>query len=103
LSNAIKYIDPNKDQNLVSVQAEEVDSTLMIRVNDNGVGIEMDQLENIFKMFYRASQSAQGAGLGLYIAHETAEKLGGKIMVESEHKHGTTFTFMIPKSEGHSG
>jgi signal transduction histidine kinase len=45
----------------------------------------------IFNMFFRATLTAKGSGLGLYIAKEAADKLGGKISVQSEYGEGSTF------------
>ena len=50
-------------------------------------------------MFYRASEAAEGAGLGLYIAKETIQKVGGNIKVSSTLGKGTTFTITLPVTE----
>ena len=49
----------------------------------------------VFDMFYRATDTSGGSGLGLYIAQESVSKLGGSIKVESEYERGTTFTVTI--------
>ena len=53
-------------------------------------------LENIFKMFYRADETSKGSGLGLYIVKETIDKLKGKIDVDSIKNEGTIFTLTLP-------
>jgi signal transduction histidine kinase len=65
-------------------------------VEDNGLGIDSDQLPKIFDMFYRASVNSTGSGLGLYIARETIKKLNGKITAESTPGVGTRFILEIP-------
>lgn len=73
---------------------------LQIYVKDTGIGINMDKQEMIFERFSQEetelSQKYGGLGLGLSIAKENTELLGGKIWVESEQGKGTTFYFTIP-------
>jgi signal transduction histidine kinase len=65
-------------------------------VSDNGRGIHPEHIDNVFEMFYRATEDSQGSGLGLYIVKETVEKLQGTIYVRSTAREGTTFTLEIP-------
>ena len=75
------------------VVAENIAS---IEVADNGVGISQAHLDKIFTMFYRATSSSTGSGLGLYILKETVEKLKGKVTVHSKLKEGTSVMVVIP-------
>jgi signal transduction histidine kinase len=68
----------------------------VIKVRDNGLGISAEDRPRIFDMFYRASNSLSGSGLGLYIAKESAAKIGGTIRVVSEENRFTEFTVEIP-------
>jgi signal transduction histidine kinase len=68
----------------------------IIDVSDNGTGIAPEHIENIFKMFYRGTESSSGSGLGLYIACEALEKIKGKITVTSKVNEGSTFKVTIP-------
>ena len=70
-----------------------------IRIVDNGPGIAKEHQENIFKMFYRGSESSSGSGLGLYIVKETLVKLNGDISLESQLGEGSTFTIKFPIKE----
>jgi signal transduction histidine kinase len=97
-SNAIKYQDYNKKQSTVSIQIHLSPENALIKVADNGIGIEPKHLDKLFGMFYRASENSKGSGLGLYIARETVTKLGGSIKVESEFGQSTTFDIAIPNS-----
>ena len=71
-----------------------------LRVADTGVGIPKDKLDLIFDKFYQVDSSETrlygGVGLGLYIAKQFAEMLGGEISLESEVGKGTTFTVRLP-------
>jgi signal transduction histidine kinase len=65
-------------------------------VSDNGPGIPKEHLQNIFKMFFRATNRTPGSGLGLYIVQETVGRLGGMVTVQSEIDKGTTFFISLP-------
>lgn len=94
--NAIKYHDPHQEEAFVSLDAEMHKHWVMIRVEDNGIGIDEDIQSQIFDMFFRASEQSVGSGLGLYITKEMTEKLGGQISVTSRKGHGSTFIIKIP-------
>jgi PAS domain S-box-containing protein len=98
LSNALKYHDHGKPHSFVSIYAAADNGQIKITMEDNGIGIDHRLLPNIFKMFYRASENSRGSGLGLYIARETAAKLGGSITAESELGKGTRFHLWLPAS-----
>jgi signal transduction histidine kinase len=98
LSNSIKYRDQKNGQSAVHFHIELEKDKLMIRVQDNGIGISPDYVPKIFNMFYRATERSEGAGLGLYIVRETVQKLGGTIAVKSEIGIGTTFEIEIPNA-----
>jgi signal transduction histidine kinase len=69
---------------------------LLIKIEDNGQGIRPEYQPRIFEMFFRASENEKGSGLGLYIAKEAAEKMGGTVTVDSEYGKGSIFTLEIP-------
>ena len=97
ISNAIKYQDRDKTENLITVKYSESEKDLKIAIKDNGIGIVKDQLNKIFKMFYRGTDQSTGSGLGLYIVNEAILKMKGEIRVESKPKSGSTFTLVLPK------
>jgi signal transduction histidine kinase len=99
ISNAIKYRDFNKTKSFIHIDFTTDQSITKIRVEDNGIGIDPRYLPHIFEMFYRATSKSQGAGLGLYIAKQMIENLGGTISVESTLQVGTTFTVEIPSGK----
>ncbi len=99
ISNALKYHDKDKDNSFLKVLINASHKEAEIKVIDNGTGIDKDELKSIFKMFYQASKTAKGTGLGLYIVSEAVKKLGGTIKVDSVLTEGTTFTVLIPNHE----
>jgi signal transduction histidine kinase len=69
---------------------------ILMTVSDNGEGISEKNLGRIFEMFYRASNSSAGTGLGLYICKEIATKLGGEITISSVLGEGTQTLITLP-------
>lgn len=96
ISNALKYGDDGKGQKFIHVSATITPAHCVLRVADNGIGIHSDYIDNVFNMFYRATDRSQGAGLGLYIVKEMVEKLAGTISINSAPGQGTTITISIP-------
>lgn len=96
LSNSIKFRDTNKEKCTINIQAEITKEKVTLSVEDNGVGIEPRFINSIFNMFFRATEKHNGAGLGLYIAKETVEKLRGKITVQSHYGLETRFHIRLP-------
>ena len=100
LDNAIKYSGQNID---VRVRLETPDDKrIVLRVQDQGVGIPADDVKRIFKRFYRVTHRSlahvKGTGLGLFIVKAIAQKHGGKVFAESEGEgHGTTIVLELPR------
>lgn len=101
ISNALKYI---QDGGLVLVTtgllSNNGSTKFLIRINDNGSGIQAEHLPFIFDRFYRieedSAQSANGTGLGLALTKELVKLMEGTINVESTQGVGTTFTILLP-------
>jgi signal transduction histidine kinase len=82
----------------ITVTIEEKEGEAVLTVQDTGEGIEEENLERIFEPFFSTKSTGEGTGLGLFVAQEIVDKLGGKIEVESQMGHGATFTVRIPKT-----
>ncbi|HET8858676.1 PAS domain-containing sensor histidine kinase [Marivirga sp.] len=96
ISNAIRYFNPYSDNPFVKINVKTDSKRAVIKIADNGLGIQSQYLEKIFEMFFRASNNSKGTGIGLYIVKETIQKIKGQINVESELEKGTIFTVIIP-------
>lgn len=97
ISNAIKYQKKfESHQPFVEIRSFEDDQSLIIEVADNGEGIRTEYQDKLFNMFYRGTMSSSGSGLGLYIAKEALQKLGGNIKVESTWGEGSVFRIQLP-------
>ncbi|MBK6264167.1 PAS domain S-box protein [Marivirga sp. S37H4] len=96
VSNSIRYYNPSANTPFIKINIEKEGNQTMISVADNGVGIEKQYLKKIFEMFFRASESSNGSGIGLYIVKETIDKLKGKVSVKSEPGIGSIFQIKLP-------
>ncbi|TDP58754.1 sensor histidine kinase [Flavobacterium dankookense] len=97
--NSIKY---GKENGTTEVTIEDlVDSKLIIRIRDNGEGIEKQYIPRLFERFFRVDKSGArsegGSGLGLSIVKHIIEAHGEKIYVESEFGKGSEFSFTLEK------
>ena len=97
LANAIKYSKGEAGEAFVKVNVYVNDEGFKIVISDNGEGIEEVHLEKVFDMFYRATNSSPGTGLGLYISKEITDKLGGTISIASSRGVGTEVTITLPQ------
>lgn len=90
ISNAIRY---GKGGGRVIITTKMIDeSRLLISIEDDGIGIDESDIENIFKRYYKGKNSKkESIGLGLYISKEIIKSHGGEIGVESELDKGTVF------------
>jgi PAS domain S-box-containing protein len=96
ISNAYRYSDATKPDSFVEVDVEVSGREALIKVADNGIGIGQEHLHRIFEMFYRATETRDGTGLGLYLVKEIVDVLGGSIQIQSQLKAGTVFTITLP-------
>jgi signal transduction histidine kinase len=98
LSNALKY-GKGKD---VDVDVGRDDSEAVVRVTDQGIGIDVEQQGRIFDRFERAvaTRDYGGLGLGLWISRQIVEAGGGRIEVVSAPGQGATFTVRLPVVSG---
>ncbi len=96
VSNAVKYHDPSKEDNYVSIKARVNRDFLELEVKDNGLGIDEKFQDKIFDMFFVASDKNLGSGLGLYLVKENLEFLNGKISFNSNVRAGSEFKIIVP-------
>ena len=103
VDNAVKYSEQGKS---VRVSCEQHNGQLLIRVQDEGCGIEPKHLPRLFERFYRVDQARSrelgGTGLGLAIVKHIAIAHGGEVDVQSTVGTGSTFSIKIPANGGKS-
>jgi len=98
VSNAIKY---NREGGTISINAQNSGGFVELKVSDNGVGIEKENLSQIFDKFYRIrtekTRQVVGSGLGLPLVKDIVEAHLGMITVKSNPEQETTFTVLLPR------
>ncbi len=96
LDNAVKYTQINGE---INISVEETANYFKIIIEDNGIGIEKNEFNNIFKRFYRGSadeiESVEGSGVGLYLSRKILEEQGGNIIVSSKVGIGSKFSLFL--------
>lgn len=97
ISNAVKFSHRNGK---ISISVERKVKFVEICIEDNGVGIEKEKIDKLFRIDQNIStkgtEGELGTGLGLILCHEMVDKLGGDIWVKSEKGKGTKFYFTLP-------
>ena len=104
IDNAIKY---SRSGGRVAIDLRRINKQgspthVQLSVSDTGIGIHQDDIERVFKRFYRADQSrtrltdVSGSGLGLSICEAVVENHGGRIHCTSRLNQGTTFMIQLP-------
>ncbi|NFE81935.1 HAMP domain-containing histidine kinase [Clostridium sporogenes] len=95
IDNAIKYTNNN---GTIVVHSIKYEMFARINVTDNGIGIDEEEINSIFKRFYRGegSENEEGVGIGLYLSRQIIEKQSGYIKVKSKPLKGSIFSIFIP-------
>jgi len=97
LDNAIKFSPKSKS---VGIYLQKKSEFIIIRVEDQGIGIPKEDLDRIFDRFFQSRSSNQlsekGTGLGLALVKHTIEAHGGRISVKSSPGQGSIFTIFLP-------
>lgn len=104
LNNAVKYT--NEGKVTLTAHVDEIDDDnvrLIISVEDTGIGIKKENLENLYDFFKRVdmktNQNVEGSGLGLAITKKLIDLMGGTISVDSIYKKGTIFTISVAQKK----
>ena len=98
ISNALKF---SKDTDRVMVILEQTEGNIIIKVEDQGMGISQDMIPHLFESFSKAGRAGlrgeKSTGLGLSIVKQIVESHNGSIQVDSVEGKGTTFTICLPQ------
>lgn len=101
LNNLIQNVISHSHADRIEIALLKQKGNLKIRVSDNGIGMEKEDLEHIFERLYKCDKgrSEKGSGLGLSIVRQLVEKMNGRVNVESVPGEGTTFLLVFPLLE----
>lgn len=101
IGNSVKYLD--KPEGIIKIRIVDNEKFVQVDIEDNGAGIDEEELPFIFERFYRADASRStktgGSGLGLAIAKKVIEEHFGKIWANSKKGEGTTISFTLKKAD----
>ena len=97
LSNAIKYSQEEKE---IVLEVEVSKKKVILSIEDKGIGIPLEDQNNLFTKFFRAGNALniEGTGLGLNIVKRYVELIGGTISFSSVIDEGTEFTVQFPRN-----
>lgn len=98
LTNAVKYSHPNGE---IHITTSNQNSHLLLHIEDRGVGISSEDLPRVFRKSYTGTvgrESTAATGMGLYLAHNAAVKLGITISIQSQLAKGTCVTLTFPEA-----
>ncbi len=98
LLNAVKFVAPGTHPR-VRMWAETRGDWVRFWIEDNGIGIASELQEQIFGMFQQLSKAYEGTGIGLAIVRKAAERMGGKVGVESEPGAGSRFWIELRRAK----
>jgi signal transduction histidine kinase len=82
----------------IEITASAMSDNVVIKVDDNGQGIDPALQERVFDMYFRGNERSKGNGLGLYIVKKAVEKLNGAIELTSSIGKGSTLKIVLPNS-----
>jgi PAS domain S-box-containing protein len=99
LENAVKFVKVGQMPD-VRVWAEAREGWARIWVEDRGIGISRDMLPRVFEMYSRGSNSYEGTGIGLALVRKVAQRMGGRVGMESEEGSGSQFWIELKNGEG---
>lgn len=98
IGNALKYRSPDRAP-IITINTAEHAQGWLFRISDNGIGIDPEQFDRLFKVFQRLHTRSryEGTGIGLALCRKIVERSGGTIWVESAGEgHGSDFCFVLP-------
>lgn len=99
----LNAIQAMPDGGTLKVETRETGSSIFMRIEDSGIGIEKDDLQKIFEPFFTTKDIGEGTGLGLFVTYSLVQRMNGSIVVESEKGRGTCFRIELPVGKENRG
>ncbi len=95
LQNAIEAMPDGGEVRITGTRCPQ-ETCIVLKVEDNGIGIPASHLPHVFEPFYSSKDQGQSIGIGLFVVYGVIEQHGGTITVESKEGEGTTFVMTLP-------
>lgn len=96
IDNAAKYRSIFEKTPKLKIHGQHKEDGFIFTISDNGLGIPSHAQSKIFQPYFRANESFQGHGLGLYLTKKAIDRLGGSITFSSQEGFGSSFAIHIP-------
>ena len=106
VKNSVDFVPETGGKITVRAETDDTGQNVIFTIEDNGIGIPLDKMDNLFKTFYQVDTSYSrkhgGTGLGLVICKGIIETHGGKIWIDRTYSHGTSIKFTLPVANADS-
>ena len=102
ISNSINYANLMKKRSWIRITVGCTPANLFLTIKDNGIGIAEAEQQRVFEMFYRATHTSRGSGLGLFLVQKAVYQLNGTIALKSKPGKGTRITISLPNHSNQS-
>jgi len=100
VKNSVDFVPESGGRITIRAETDETTQNVTFTVEDNGIGIPVDKMDNLFKTFYQVDTSLTrkhgGTGLGLVICKGIIENHGGNLWIDRNYTHGTSIKFTLP-------
>ena len=92
--NAIQAMEAG---GLLQIEAHQSEAKIIITIEDTGIGIPEDKIEEVFELFYSTKKAGEGTGIGMWMSYELVKKYKGEIFISSQVGTGTKVTIIFPE------
>jgi signal transduction histidine kinase len=82
----------------LQVKARRAESQVIMTIEDTGIGIPEDKIDDVFDIFYTTKKAGEGTGLGMWKSYELVKKYKGEIYISSQENSGTKVTISFPEA-----
>lgn len=82
----------------LQVNGSRSESQVVLTIEDTGIGIPEDKIDNVFDIFYSTKKAGEGTGLGMWMSYELVKKYKGEIFITSQEDCGTKVTIILPEA-----
>ena len=96
VENSINFVSHEREQSFIRVEVVTQNSRGIVRIVDNGIGIDPSVKDRLFEMYFKGTERSHGNGLGLYVAQKAAQKIMGSVEYVDDLPNATAFELVVP-------